>query len=135
VRFCVGKVNCFSLAHVAVQGLFPSLPTSRGPMSIQSTTGASRYTQVSAARAPASNVDKYGVVGAAAIGVTDAVAQGAQSLGNGIKAVAQSTVNLENTVKSVYNSVAQGGLASAHAIASYSSNAVSGVVNTLSKLV
>jgi hypothetical protein len=104
-------------------------------MSIQSTTGASRYTQVSAARAPASNVDKYGVVGAAAIGVTDAVAQGAQSLGNGIKAVAQSTVNLENTVKSVYNSVAQGGLASAHAIASYSSNAVSGVVNTLSKLV
>lgn len=104
-------------------------------MSIQRTNGVSRYAQVLAARASSSNIDKYGVVGAAAIGVTDAVAQGVQSLGNGIKSVAQSTVNLENAVQSVYKGVTRGGLASASAIAAYSTGAAAVVKNTLSKLV
>lgn len=103
-------------------------------MGIQRTEGASRYAQASTARASSSNIDKYGVVGAAAVAVTDAVAQGAMSLGNGIKAVAQSTVGLENAVQSVYKNVAKGGLAYAGAIAAYSAGA--GLVkSTLSKLV
>jgi predicted homoserine dehydrogenase-like protein len=103
----------------------------RGPMSIQRTSGASRYAQVLAARASSSNTDKYGVVGAAAIGVTDAVAQGAKSLGNGIKVVAQATVSLENAAKSVVT----GSLSSAKAIASYASSAAGAVASTISKLV
>jgi hypothetical protein len=100
-------------------------------MSIQRTNGASRYAQVFAARATSSNSDKFGVVGAAAIGVTDAVAQGAKSLGNGIKAVAQTTVSLENAAKSVVT----GGFSSAKAIASYAGSAAGAVASTLSKLV
>ncbi|WP_394787580.1 hypothetical protein [Rhodoferax sp.] len=106
-------------------------------MSINRTDGASRHAYASTRARPStfdSNVQKYGVVGAAAVGVTDAVVQGVQGIENGIKAVAQTTVSLENAAKSVYKSVTHSGLLSAGAIAAYSSGAAL-VKNAISKLV
>ncbi|MEO5794323.1 MAG: hypothetical protein ABIP34_04665 [Rhodoferax sp.] len=108
-------------------------------MGIHRTDSASRHAQWSAGRASSStfdnNVQKYGVVGAAAVAATDAVAQGVLGLESGIKTVALNTVSLENAAKSVYNAVTQNGLVSAGAIAAYAAGGAALVKSAISKLV